>query len=61
MPRRSDRPAELATGYELRAADAMDLATALAAMEADFLFVTWDQRLRLAAVQAWLASAPAGS
>jgi hypothetical protein len=30
-------------------------------MEADSLFVTWDRRLRLAAVQAGLVSAPAQS
>jgi uncharacterized protein len=35
-----DRAAELATGYDLRAADAIHLATALAVMEADSLFVT---------------------
>jgi predicted nucleic acid-binding protein len=55
-----DRAADLAGGYDLRAADAIHLATALAVMEADSLFVTWDRRLRLAAVQAGLVSAPAG-
>jgi predicted nucleic acid-binding protein len=56
-----DRAADLAAGYDLRAADAIHLATALAVMEADSLFVTWDRRLRLVAVQAGLASAPATS
>jgi uncharacterized protein len=54
-----DRAADLATGYDLRAADAIHLATALAVIEADSVFVTWDKRLRLAAVHAGLASAPA--
>jgi uncharacterized protein len=56
-----DRAADLAAGYDLRAADAIHLATALAVVEADSLFVTWDRRLRLAAVQAGLVSAPAES
>jgi uncharacterized protein len=56
-----DRAADLAAGYDLRAADAIHLATALAVVEADSLFVTWDKRLRLAAVQAGLVSAPADS
>jgi predicted nucleic acid-binding protein len=56
-----DRAAELAAGYDLRAADAIHLATALAVTEADSLFVTWDRRLRLAAVQAGLVTAPAWS
>ena len=56
-----DRAADLATGYDLRAGDAIHLATALAVMEADSLFVTWDRRLRLAAVQAELVTAPAES
>jgi predicted nucleic acid-binding protein len=56
-----DRAADLATGYDLRAADAIHLATALAVMEADSLFVTWDRRLRLAAVQAGLVTSPADS
>jgi uncharacterized protein len=56
-----DCAADLAAGDALRAADAIHLATALAAMEADSVFVTWDKRLRLAAVQAGLAAAPAGT
>jgi predicted nucleic acid-binding protein len=56
-----DRAADLAAGYGLRAADAIQLATALAVMEADSVFVTWDKRLRLATIQAGLVSAPAGS
>ena len=54
-----DRAADLAAGYDLRAADAIHLATALAVMEADSVFVTWDKQLRVAAVQAGLVSAPA--
>jgi uncharacterized protein len=53
-----DRAADLAAGYDLRAADAIHLATALAVIEADSVFVTWDRRLRLAAIQAGLVSAP---
>jgi uncharacterized protein len=56
-----DRAADLAAGHNLRAADAIHLATALAAMEADSVFVTWDKRLRLAAIQAGLVAAPAGA
>jgi uncharacterized protein len=56
-----DRAAELAATHDLRAADAIHLATALAVMEADSVFVTWDRRLRLAAVGSGLASAPAAS
>jgi uncharacterized protein len=56
-----DRAAELAAGYDLRAADAIHLATALAVVEADSVFVTWDKRLRQAAAQAGLVSAPAGA
>jgi uncharacterized protein len=56
-----DRAAELATTHDLRAADAIHLATALAVMETDSVFVTWDKRLRLAAVGAGLACAPAAS
>ena len=56
-----DPAADLAAGYNLRAADAIHLATALTVTEADSLIVTWDRRLRLAAVQAGLATAPAGS
>jgi hypothetical protein len=55
-----DRAADLAA-HDLGAADAIHLATALAAMETDSVFVTWDKRLRLAAVGAGLASAPAAS
>ena len=54
-----DHASDLAAGYDLRAADAIHLATALAVMEADSVFVTWDKRLRLAAIQAGLISAPA--
>jgi predicted nucleic acid-binding protein len=56
-----DHAADLAADLHLRAADAIHLATALAVMEADSLFVTWDRRLRLAAIQAGLVSAPAQS
>ena len=56
-----DRAAELAGGADLRAAHAIHLATALAVLEADSVLVTWDKRLRLAAVQAGLVAAPAGS
>jgi uncharacterized protein len=56
-----DRAADLAAGYDLRAADAIHLATALAVIEADSVFVTWDKRLRLAAIQAGLVSAPASA
>jgi predicted nucleic acid-binding protein len=56
-----DRAADLAAGYDLRAADAIHLATALAVIETDSVFVTWDKRLRLAAVRAGLACAPGGA
>jgi predicted nucleic acid-binding protein len=56
-----DRAADLTVSYDLRAADAIHLATALAVMEADSVFVTWDRRLRLAAAQAGLVTAPAES
>jgi predicted nucleic acid-binding protein len=56
-----DRAAELAAGSDLRAADAIHLATALAVVEADSVFVTWDKRLRRAAAQAGLVSAPASA
>lgn len=56
-----DRAAELALTHDLGAADAIHLATALAVMEADSVFVTWDERLWLAAVGAGLAAAPAAS
>jgi predicted nucleic acid-binding protein len=56
-----ERAAELAAGYDLRAADAIHLATALAALEADSVFITWDKRLQQAALQAGLVTAPAGS
>jgi uncharacterized protein len=56
-----DQAADLAADLHLCAADAIHLATALAVVEADSLFVTWDRRLRLAAVQAGLGSAPAKS
>ena len=45
----------------LRAADAIHLATAVAVMEADFIFVTWDKRLRQAALQAGMVASPADS
>jgi predicted nucleic acid-binding protein len=54
-----DHAAELATGYQLRAADAIHLAVALAALEPDSAFVTWDKRLRQAAALAGLVTAPA--
>jgi uncharacterized protein len=54
-----ERAAELAVSSDLRAADAIHLATALAVMEADSVFVTWDKRLRQAADQAGLVTAPA--
>jgi predicted nucleic acid-binding protein len=56
-----ERAADLAADYDLRAADAIHLATALAVMEADSIFVTWDKRLRQAALQAGLVTSPAGS
>jgi len=56
-----DQAAELAAGYQLRAADAIHLATALAALEPDSAFVTWDKRLRQAAARAGLVTAPAAS
>jgi predicted nucleic acid-binding protein len=56
-----DRAADLATTHDLPAADAIHLAAALAVMEADSVFVTWDKRLRLAAVRAGLVSAPSGA
>src|SRR6266542_493139 len=56
-----ERAAELAADYDLRAADAIHLATALAAMDADSVFVSWDKRLQQAAIQAGLVTAPADS
>lgn len=56
-----DRAAEFATTHDLRAADAIHLATALAVMETDSVLVTWDKRLRQAAVGSGLACAPAAS
>jgi predicted nucleic acid-binding protein len=56
-----DRTADLAATHDLRAADAIHLATAVAVMETDSVFVTWDKRLRLAAVGSGLACAPAAS
>jgi uncharacterized protein len=56
-----DRAADLAAAYDLRAADAIHLATALAAIEADSVFVTWDKRLRLAVTQAGIVAAPASA
>jgi uncharacterized protein len=55
------RAAELAAGYHLRAADAIHLATAMAALESDSIFITWDKRLRQAATRAGLVTAPAES
>jgi uncharacterized protein len=54
-----ERAAELAAVYDLRAADAIHLATALAALEDDSVFVSWDKRLQQAAIQAGLVAAPA--
>jgi predicted nucleic acid-binding protein len=56
-----EQAAELAADYDLRAADAIHLATALAVMEPDSVFVTWDKRLQQAAIQAGLVTAPARS
>ena len=56
-----ERAADLAADYDLRAADAIHLATALAVMEADFIFVTWDKRLRQAALQTGMVASPADS
>jgi len=56
-----DRAADLAAEYDLRSADAIHLATALAVLEDDSVFVTWDKRLRQTALQAGLVTAPAGS
>ena len=56
-----ERAAELAADYELRAADSIHLATALEVLEPDTVFVTWDKRLRQAALQAGLVTAPAES
>jgi uncharacterized protein len=56
-----DRAAALAAEYDLRAADAIHLATALAVTEADSVFVTWDKRLQQAATQAGLVTAPAAA
>jgi hypothetical protein len=56
-----ERGRGVAAGYDLRAADAIHLPTALVVLEADSLFVTWDRRLRGVAVQAGLVSAPAGA
>jgi predicted nucleic acid-binding protein len=56
-----DQAADLAAEYDLRSADAIHLATALAVLEGDSVFVTWDKRLRQAALQAGLVTAPAGS
>jgi predicted nucleic acid-binding protein len=53
-----ERAAQLAASYNLRAGDAIQLATALAVVEPDSVFVTWDKRLRQAATQAGLATAP---
>ena len=56
-----ERAADLAADYDLRAADAIHLATALAVIEDDFIFVTWDKRLRQAALQAGMVASPADS
>jgi predicted nucleic acid-binding protein len=56
-----DRAADLAAEHDLRAADAIHLATALAVSEADSVFVSWDKRLRQAGLTAGLVTAPAGS
>ena len=55
-----DHGAELAGVYQLPAADAIHLATALAAVESDSVFITWDKRLGQAAALAGLVTAPAG-
>jgi len=55
-----DRAAELAAAHELRAADAIHLATAVAVLDAESVLVTWDKRLRQAGAQAGLVTAPAG-
>jgi uncharacterized protein len=54
-----DRAAELAVMHELRATDAIHLATALAVLDAESVLVTWDKRLRQAGAQAGLVTAPA--
>jgi predicted nucleic acid-binding protein len=54
-----ERAAGFAAGYDLRAADAIHLATALAVVESDSILVTWDKRLQQAAIQAGLVTAPA--
>jgi predicted nucleic acid-binding protein len=57
-----ERAADLAADYDLRAADAIHLATALAVIDDDdFIFVTWDKRLRQAALQAGMVASPADS
>ena len=56
-----ERAADLAAEYDRRSADAIHLATALAVLEGDSVFVTWDKRLRQAANMAGLVTAPAGS
>jgi predicted nucleic acid-binding protein len=50
--------AALAAARHLRAADAIHLATALAVMEADSVFVTWNRRRHRAAAHAGLVTAP---
>ena len=53
--------AELAAGYHLRAADAIHLATAMAAVESDSILITWGKRLRQVATRAGLVTALAES
>jgi hypothetical protein len=50
------RAAELAAAYDMQAADAIHLATALAALEDDSVFASRDKRLQQAAIQAGLVT-----
>ena len=61
LPRRSAlarQAGDLAAGHHLRGYDAVHLASALR-LGSDTMLVTWDDRLRDAAVDAGLAVAPA--
>lgn len=51
--------ADLVEVFELRAADAIHLATAVAVLPPEAVFATWDRRLHKAAALAELAVAPA--
>lgn len=53
------RAGEVAARYALRAADAVQLASALAVMDTETVFVTWDKRLHSAAIQAGMHAVPA--